>query len=184
MFNSFTSCSKELGDVTGRIDPGFVKLRFTGRRTMHLSMSDLSIFPGPEGQSTLEMAAQYSLSPHPLFPQVVFAWCRRFGPAEPRCDGCGRNFSTVARRQVPTVRKRRRGEKCDGRPGGRPGSVHSTTLATPAEQNRCQGGPRFTSTGPLQEPPPLASFLALVMGRWPLSTSSSSREMSRLASTS
>jgi hypothetical protein len=66
--------------VTGRIDPGFVKLRFTGRRTMHLSMSDLSIFPGPEGQSTLEMAAQYSLTPHPLFPQVVFAWCRRFGP--------------------------------------------------------------------------------------------------------
>jgi hypothetical protein len=63
--------------------------------------------------------------------------------AEPACDGCGGTFQTVARRQVPTVRKRRTDGRCDGGPGGRAGSgsVRSTTLDTLAEQNRCQVGP-------------------------------------------
>jgi hypothetical protein len=41
-----TICSNELGEKTlGPIAPGFVKLRFTGRRIiMHLGMSN-SIFP-------------------------------------------------------------------------------------------------------------------------------------------
>jgi hypothetical protein len=48
-------------------------------------------------------------------------------------------FFNVARRQVPTVRKRRT-EGNAKRPGGRPGSgsVRSTTLDPLAEQNRCQ----------------------------------------------
>jgi hypothetical protein len=42
-----------------------------------------------------------------------------------------------------TVRKAADGKEMRWRPGGRPGSesVHSTTLATLAEQNRCQVGP-------------------------------------------
>jgi hypothetical protein len=49
-----------------------------------------------------------------------------------------------------------------GRPGGRPGpeSVHRTTLATLAEQNRCQVGPTILFDRPRQEPPPLASFVS------------------------
>ena len=34
-----------IGRLKRRIGSGFVKLRFTGRRIMHLSLSDLSIFP-------------------------------------------------------------------------------------------------------------------------------------------
>jgi hypothetical protein len=38
-------------------------------------------------------------------------------------------------------------------------SVHCTTAGEP-EQTGGQRGPRFTSTGPVQEPPPLASFVS------------------------
>jgi hypothetical protein len=49
-----------------------------------------------------------------------------------------------------------------GWPRGRPGleSVHSTTVATLAEQNRCQVGPTILFDRPRQEPPPLASLVS------------------------
>jgi hypothetical protein len=84
--------------------------------------------------------------------------------AWPMCDGFGRNFSTVARKQAPTVRKAADGREMRWRPGGRPGSVRSTTLATLAEQNRCHGGPRFCSTTPGPEPPLLPSFISFWAG--------------------
>jgi hypothetical protein len=41
---------------------------------MHLSMSDLSYFPGPEDQPNLKMPAQviFFEPPHPLFPTGYF----------------------------------------------------------------------------------------------------------------
>jgi hypothetical protein len=44
MFNSFTICSNEFGNATGRIDPGFVKLRFTERRII-TSACLISVLP-------------------------------------------------------------------------------------------------------------------------------------------
>ena len=81
MFNSFTICSNEFGNATGRIDPGFVKLRFTERRIMHLSMPDLSTSPGPEDQPNLKMPAQVIFFEPPTrsSQQVIFAWYRGFG---------------------------------------------------------------------------------------------------------
>ena len=80
MFNSFTICSNEFGNATGRIDPGFVKLRFTERRIMHLSTSDLSTSPGPEDQPNLKMPAQVIFFEPPTrsSQQVIFAWYRGF----------------------------------------------------------------------------------------------------------
>jgi hypothetical protein len=48
------------------------------------------------------------------------------------------------------------------RHGGRRGweSVHGSTLATLAEQNRCQVGPTILFDRPRQDPPPLASFVS------------------------
>jgi hypothetical protein len=45
----------------------------------------------------------------PLLASIVSVWVGHSveTSAEPTCDGCGRNFSIVARRQVPPVRKRR-----------------------------------------------------------------------------
>jgi hypothetical protein len=47
--------------------------------------------------------------PPPLLASIVSVWAGHSveTSAEPRCDGRGQNFSIVARRQVPTVRKRR-----------------------------------------------------------------------------
>jgi hypothetical protein len=78
------------------------------------------------------------------------------------CDGSGRNFSTVARKQVPMVRKRRaEGNATAVQRAVRSRSVHSTTLATLAEQNRCQVGPTILFDRPRQEPPSLTSFVSL-----------------------
>ena len=93
--------------------------------------------------------------------------------AERTCDafgGAGGTFQTVARRQVPTVRKRRTPGDAK-RPGGRPGSVHRTTemrsgpasgggwesvhrttLATLDEQSRRQVGPQNSVRPPPPEP--------------------------------
>jgi hypothetical protein len=65
---------------------------------------------------------------------------------EPTCDGLGAElfkFRPLDKDDaLPMVRKACAGEM-RWRPGGRPGSesVHSTTLATLAEPNRCQVGP-------------------------------------------
>ena len=74
IFSSFTICSNEFGNETGRIDPGFVKLRFTERRIMHLSTSDLSTSPGPEDQPNLKMPAQVIFfEPPPALPNKLFS---------------------------------------------------------------------------------------------------------------
>jgi hypothetical protein len=56
MFNSFTICSNEFGNATGRIDPGLVKLWFTERRII-ASACLISVL-GPEDQPNLKMPAQ------------------------------------------------------------------------------------------------------------------------------
>jgi hypothetical protein len=82
------------------------------------------------------------------------------------CDGLGAElfkFRPLDKDDaLPMVRKACAGEM-RWRPGGRPGSesVHSTTLATLAEQNRCQGGHDSV------RPPPAGSpLLASIVSVW------------------
>jgi hypothetical protein len=97
----------------------------------------------------------------PVGPPLCGDQCR----AEVRRVG-GRSFSNFVPRfrpldkddALPMVRKACAGEM-RWRPGGRPGSesVHSTTLATLAEQNRCQVGPTILFDRPGRIPPLLGS---------------------------
>ena len=83
MFNSFTICSNEFGNATGRIDPGLVKLWFTERRI--ITSACLISVPGPEDQPNLKMPAQVIFfEPPPALPNKLFShgtgdFGRRYG---------------------------------------------------------------------------------------------------------
>jgi hypothetical protein len=118
------------------------------RRAARVGTVRRTTVDSPAEQNRCQVGPQFcSTTPGPGSPAPPF---NRFLLGRPLCgDECRaevrwvREHFNVARRQVPTVRKRRT-EKKRWRPGGRPGpeSVHSTTLATLAEQNRCQVGPQ------------------------------------------
>ena len=88
--------------------------------------------------------------------------------AAPRCDGSGGTFQTVARRQVRTVRKRRRERTAAVGAGryiynGKAAVVRRSaqveigtqyTLATLDEPSRCQVGPKILLDRPASTPIP------------------------------
>src|SRR5712691_9471791 len=124
--------------------------------------------------------------PHPLLHQIsIWAGHAAEPSAAPRCDGSGGTFQTVARRQVRTVRKRRRertavvfqrsaqvGTYTTERRrwfGGRRGwkSVRSTTLETLDEPSRCQVGPKILIDRPASTPIPSSIKFPFGLGRRP-----------------
>jgi hypothetical protein len=88
-----------------------------------------------------------------LLPSTVSLWAGHSveGSAEPRCEGAGGTFQSSPQAGADGE-EAADGGKMRRRPGGRPGSgsVHSTTLATLAEQSQCQVGPTIL----FDHPPP------------------------------
>jgi hypothetical protein len=82
--------------VTGRIAPGFVKLRFTERRTMHLTMSDL-YSPVPKVSPTWKWLHNILWAPFTLptsyflmVPDLGRRYGVNLGTLECQGFGCGR----------------------------------------------------------------------------------------------
>jgi hypothetical protein len=104
--------------------------------------------------------SKYAAAPSRVGPAVLWAKCR----ADVRwVRGELFKFRPLDKDDaLPMVRKACAGEM-RWRPGGRPGSesVHSTPLATLAEQNRCQVGPTILFDRPRQDRPVLASIVSV-----------------------
>jgi hypothetical protein len=96
-------------------------------------------------------------TPTPHFVRFLLGPATRWRRVQRRWgDGWGRNFSTVARRQVLTLKRRRSEREMRRRPGG--GCVSRTTADTLAEQNRCHAGPRILFDRPRPGTPTHTSF--------------------------
>ena len=136
--------------------------------------------PGSESVHSTTLATLAEQSRCQVGPTILFDRPRPGSPVPPPSDfpvgpaarwrreqsgrvmGCGRNFQTVARRQVLTVREQRSNRDAMAAPRAAWESVHRTTLATRDEPNRCQVGPTIL----LERPPARAPSLLHQISLW------------------